>query len=131
MKSSLISVVVIALATVAHAGSPVDKVVQLLTALAAKVEKEDAEAQKTFLEFSAWCDERSKNLEFDIKTGKAEVAELSAVIEKEIAKSTAFRTQIEELGGSLAKDEADLKAASDIRGKEAANFAAEEKESST
>jgi hypothetical protein len=110
-------------------GSPVSKVFSMIGDLQAKIIKEGEEAQKTYDEFTEWCEDRSKNVGFEIKTGTAEVEDLSAAIEKEASKISAFGTQIEELAGSIAKDEADLKAATAIREEEAAAFAAEEKES--
>ena len=36
-------------------------------------------------EFSEWCEEQSKNLMFEIKTGKQEIEDLKAVIAEESA----------------------------------------------
>jgi len=110
-------------------GSPVSKIFQMLGDLQAKIMKEGEEAQKTYDEFTEWCEDRSKNVAFEIKTAKAEIEDLSATIEKETSQIAALGTQIEELSGSIAKDEADLAAATKIREEEAADFAAEEKES--
>ena len=78
-----------------------------------------------------WCEDRSKDLGFEVKTGKAEVADLTATIDKEAANAQALGTKIDELAADIATDEADLKAATAIRDKEAASFAAEEKELTT
>jgi len=117
------------LAHAAVAGSPVSKVFEMLGSLQAKILKEGTEAQKTYDEFTEWCEDRSRNTGFEIKTSNAEIEELSAAIEKGAAQISAFGTKIEELAGSTAKDEADLAAATQIRSEEAADFAAEEKES--
>ena len=37
-------------------------------------------AKKEYEEYSEWCADRSKNLGFEIKTGKSEIAELQATI---------------------------------------------------
>ena len=37
-------------------------------------------AKKEYEEYSEWCEDRSKNLGFEIKTGKSEIAELQATI---------------------------------------------------
>jgi len=110
-------------------GSPVSKVMSMLSDLEAKIIKEGEAAQATYDEFSEWCEDRSKNVGFEIKTGKAEVADLSATIEKETSNIAALSTKIEELSGSIASDEADLAAATKIRNEEAADFAVEEKDS--
>merc|ERR1719456_1963452 len=100
----------------------------MLGDLEAKIIKEGEAAQKTYDEFSEWCEDRSKNVGFEIKTGKSEIEDLKATIEKETSTISALGTKIEELSGSIATNEADLAAATKIRNEEAADFAAEEKE---
>jgi len=112
----------------ASSASPIGKVVQLLSDLQAKIVSEGEEAQKVYEEFAEFCEERSKQLGFDIKTSKTQVEELQAHISKEEASIGSLNAKIEELSTSIASDEADLKAATKIRAKEASDFAAEEKE---
>jgi len=116
---------------VANEVNPIEKVVQMMADLEQKILGEGNECQKVYDEFAEWCEDRSKDLGFEIKTGKAEVADLSATIQDETAKSDAATSKIDDLAGDIASDEADLKAATKIREKEAADFAAEEKELST
>ena len=52
-------------------------------------------------------------------------------IDKETATAQALETKIDELAGDISTDEADLQAATEIREKEAADFAVEEKELTT
>jgi hypothetical protein len=113
---------------VASATNPVNKVVQMLSDLQAKVISEGKAAQKVYEEYSEWCEERSRTLGFEIKTGGEEAASLKATIAKETADSAALTTRIEELTAELAQDESDLTAAVTIRGKEAGVFAATEKD---
>merc|ERR1719199_1485989 len=84
-------------ADAAAVGGPVSKVFEMLAELQAKIIKEGEEAQKTYDAFSEWCEDRSKNVGFEIKTGKAEVEDLSAAIEKSASQISAFGTKIEEL----------------------------------
>merc|ERR1719440_755057 len=100
----------------------------MIADLEAKVIGEGKDAQKTYDEYSEWCEDRSRNLGFEIKTGEATVAELKATIESESSAIAALETKIEELSTEIKTDEADLAAATKIRNKEAADFAAEEKE---
>jgi chromosome segregation ATPase len=111
--------------------NPIEKVVQMMADLEQKIIGEGNACQKTYDEFAEWCEDRSKDLGFEIKTGKAEVADLSATIQDETAKIDASTSKIDDLAGDIASDEADLKAATKIREKEAADFAAEEKELTT
>jgi len=108
--------------------SPIGKVLEMVGALQAKVIAEGEQAQKIYAEFAEWCEDRSKDLGFEVKTGKAGVESLSAVIAEETATSAALETKIEELSASIASNEADLKAATAIRDKEQKDFAAEEAE---
>mmetsp|Transcript_36506 Transcript_36506/g.68300 ORF Transcript_36506/g.68300 Transcript_36506/m.68300 type:complete len:682 (-) Transcript_36506:68-2113(-) len=108
--------------------NPIQKVLTMLSDLEAKVSAEGAEAKKTYEETMVTCEDRSKQLAFEIKTGKAEVADLTAAIAKEEATGTALTSKIEEFAASISSDEADLEKAKGVRAEEAADFAAMEKE---
>lgn len=112
----------------AEEASPVAKVQQLLADLEAKVNREGAEAKKLYEDFTEWCETHSKDLKYSIKTGKSEIEDLKATIAKEGSNSQALTAKVEDLGSSMSQDEGDLKAATDIRVKAAAEFAAEKKE---
>jgi len=118
----------LAVAARAEQANPIGKVLQLMSDLQAKILKEGEGAQKVYSEFAEWCEEQSKQLSFEIKTGKADVADLKAAIDQETATIGSLETRLEELSGSLATDEADLKAATHIRTQESTAFAASEKE---
>merc|ERR1719236_329006 len=108
--------------------NPIEKVIEMMSELQQKIIKEGEAAQKLYDEFAEWCEEESKNLQFEIKTGKAEAEELSAVIEKAVSDIKGFDEKVESLSATLATDEADLKAATDIREKEHGLFITEEAE---
>jgi len=108
--------------------SPIGKVIQMISDLQVKLMSEGTEAQKVYEEFAEFCEDRSKQLGFEIKTGTSEKEELEATIAKEISDSGAHNEKIEELASSIARDEADLSAATKVREKEAADFSAEETE---
>jgi len=121
-------VTLLAFPTGANEASPIAKVMQMLSDLQAKILAEGAEAQKVYEEFAEFCEHRSKDLQFEIKTGKAEKADLEATIAKEIATASSLGEKIDELAAGIAADEGDLKAATAIRTKENADFSAEEAE---
>merc|ERR1719512_428971 len=100
----------------------------MISELQATITKEGEAAQQEYEEFSAWCEDRSRNLGFEIKTGKAESASLQASINQETATIESLQARAEELTGSIAKHHADMKAAIDIRAGEKKDFAAGEKE---
>merc|ERR1719236_165235 len=108
--------------------NPIEKVIEMLSELQQKIIKEGEVAQKVYDEFSEWCEEESKNLQFEIKTAKAEAEELTATIDKATSDIKALDEKIEELAASISTDEADLKAATEIREKEHADFVGEEAE---
>jgi len=96
--------------------------------LQAKIISEGQDAQKVYDEYSEFCETRSRELSYEIKTGKGQSNDLTATIENEAATAESLNAKIEELSGAISSDEADLKAATDIRKKENTAFLAEEKE---
>jgi len=108
--------------------NPIEKVIQMMADLETKIIGEGKGAQKTYDEFAEWCEDRSKDLQFEIKTGKGNSDDLQATISKESANIDELTAKIEDLSADIASDEADLKKATDLRAKEAAAFAAEQKE---
>merc|ERR1719506_2440624 len=131
MKSGIAALLVLC-AVVSPVGasdmSPIEKVLEMISDLEKKVIGEGDAAQKAYDEFAEWCEDRSRSLGFEIKTGQGEAAELKASIEEETSTSAALETKIEELSDDIKTDEADLAAATKIRDQEAADFTAEEKE---
>merc|ERR550532_3435491 len=103
-------------------------VIQMLADLQAKILAEGEESQKVYEEFAEFCEHRSKDLQYAIKTGKDDKAELEATIAKEDATAGALSEKIDELAASIASDEGDLKKATEIRATEFVDFSAEEKE---
>jgi chromosome segregation ATPase len=109
-------------------GDPLAKVTQLLSDLQAKVIKDGEAAQKEYAEYAEWCEDKYKDLSYEITTGKAQVAMLKATIVKESSTISALGTKIEEIVAGVASEEADLKSATALRAEEDAAFSAEEKE---
>jgi len=120
----------VALTAAAHVrgDAPVAKVLSMISDLQATVIKEGEVAQKEYAEFSEWCEDRARNLGFEIKTGNAEADSLKASIAEETATIGALNAKSEELAATIATREADLKAATEIRAQENADFVAEDKE---
>jgi hypothetical protein len=108
--------------------NPIDKVIDLMTALEAKIVKEGEAEAKAFKEYFEWCDDTSKNTAFEIKTAAKKKAELEATIEKCDADISASTSKIEDLAASIASDQSDLKDATVIREKEHSEFVAAEAE---
>merc|ERR1719321_1484902 len=128
MKLTIATAVAGLASSSANEASPIAKIIQMIGDLETKVIAEGEECQKTYEDFSEWCEETAKNLQFEIKTGKNEVASLKATIDEESANIAKQTSTIEELAGAIATDEADLKAATEIRDKENTDFTAQEKD---
>jgi len=128
-RASTTLFIVFALSGAQAAGTdPIEKVLQMISDLQGKIIGEGNDAQKIYDEYSEFCEDRSRNVGFEIKTGKAQKQDLEATIAKETATAESLNAKIEELSGAVSVDEADLKAATEIRAKEQAAFMAEEKE---
>jgi chromosome segregation ATPase len=108
--------------------SPIGKVLSMISDLQATIIKEGEVVQKEYAEFAEWCEDRSRNIGFEIKTGQAEVESLTATIAEETATVGSLTTKVEELAASIASNDADLKSATGIRNKEVSDFTAAEKE---
>merc|ERR1719160_701498 len=108
--------------------NPLGKVFELMGALEAKIVKEGEAEEKAFKEFFEWCDESSKNLNYEIKTAKKSQEKLTAKIDELASDIEVSDSKVEDLAKAISTNEADLKEATAIREKEAADFAVAEKE---
>jgi len=108
--------------------NPIQKIIELLSGLQAKIIADGEAEEKQFNEYFEWCDDATKEKGFEIKTLKGEVEDLTATIDKASSDISTLSDKIEELAASIATNEADLKAATEIRDKERADFEAVEKE---
>jgi len=133
MKSTIVSLLALAAFSPADASqaNPIEKILEMIGDLQAKIIGEGQVAQKEYDEYAEWCEDKSKSLGFEIKTGKAEVEDLTATIASESATIDAESAKIEDLSNDIKSGEADLAAATKIREKENADFQAEEKELTT
>jgi hypothetical protein len=108
--------------------NPLGTVLELMNSLEAKIVKEGENEAKAFKEFFEWCDDASKNINYEISTAKKQKEQLEAKIGELSSAIDVSESKIEELAGAISTSESDLKDATAIREKEAADFAASEKE---
>jgi len=127
---SLIMAFMLALLCLATASSvsPVQKVIQLLDELKAKVEADLASEEKAMEEYTAWCDEESNSKEDAITSSKRTIDDLSATIEDSKGTIATLTSTVEDLTSKISASEADLADATKIRNKENKDFLAAEKE---
>jgi len=102
--------------------SPIEKTIQLLEDLEAKVVKDGEAEAKVYEEFQEYCKDTAKETAFDIKTGKSGSERFSASVDDFVAKIGVAETKIGELSDAIANDEKDLKSATAIRKKEYKDF---------
>merc|ERR550532_68503 len=106
MKSSIIATVFAvtivpwALATDLN---PLSKVISLLDDLTAKITKEGEEEAKAYKNFFEWCDDFSRNKQFEIKTATSQKEKLEAESAKQQGLSEASAGKIDDLAASIAK----------------------------
>jgi len=118
-----------ATATAAQVDSnPLGKVFDLMQALEAKITKEGEAEAKAFKEFFSWCDEASQNINNEIKTGKTTQEKLEAKIGELTSDIDVSDSEVEKLSAAISTNEGELNGATNIRNKEASDFAASEKE---
>merc|ERR1740123_1596778 len=111
--AALASTLLVTEATIAEVTSPVAKVLSMISDLQAKVISEGEVAQKEYATFAEWCEDRSANLGFEIKTGKAQAASLKAASAKAANTIASLTARVEDLAAALSVDQSDLKAATD------------------
>merc|ERR1719498_882078 len=108
---------------VADNANPISKVIELLSALEAKIMKDGENEAKAYKEFFEWCDNAARENGFLLKTEGAKKEKLESTIGKAKSDIEAAEELIASLSATISEDEADLKAATTIREKEAKSFA--------
>ena len=106
----------------ALAANPLSKVFELMDELTSKIKAEGVAEAKAYKEYFDWCDDTSKNAQFEIKTATSEKEELEATIGELTSSISASTTKIEELSAAIASDTKELSEATAIREKEVADF---------
>jgi hypothetical protein len=102
--------------------SPIEKIIQLLGDLEAKIIKDGEETQKLYEDFTDFCKDTSKETQFELKTGKSDAERYGATVADKAAEISALETKIGELSTTIATNSKDLEAATEIRTKEKADY---------
>lgn len=128
MKSAFLLVLIACASAHKAETNPIQKVIELLTNLEAKIMKEGEAEEKAYKDFFEWCDDAAKNKQFEIKTATAAKEKLEATIAKAKSDQEDATAAIAEQAAAIAQNEADLKDATLIREKENGEFKAAEAE---
>merc|ERR1719296_247849 len=108
--------------------NPLAKVIQLMDDLFAKIVKEGEDADLAFREYKNWCDDAASDKRFETKTLTAQKGKLDANIGKLTSDISECDSNIDALVKSIATATKELKDATEIREKEAGEFAKDEAE---
>merc|ERR1719158_2486153 len=101
MKLLLLVLTALAVPAAADTANPLSEVLSLLDDLAAKITKEGEAEAAAYKEFFEWCDDFSRNKQFEIKTATSQKEKLEAEIAKQSASAGASASKIDELAGSI------------------------------
>jgi chromosome segregation ATPase len=116
------------LLALAAAVTPVQKVIQLLQQMAEKGKAAKEEEQVLFAEDMQWCEDTSAEKQRAIDGANSEMDQLTASIQMEKASADELGHEITVLDGESSTWEGDRKAATQVREKEAADYAAAHKD---
>jgi len=108
--------------------SAVQKVVHMLTDMAAKAKQEKMAEEVTYSGFAEWCSNQKESLQQQIKEGSLQIETLTTEIVKTDSDVKELAGKIGALQAELTKYEADLTIQKDQRGKEHKAFVAEQQD---
>jgi len=112
----------------AEESNPLGKVYELMDGLAAQITSEGEAEAKAYKGLFAWCDDSSKTVGYDIKTGTSKKEKLGAKIDETFSDVEVGTSKIADLTSAIATADKDLKGATQVRGEERKTFADSEKE---
>lgn len=102
--------------------NPIQKVLELMGAIEAKIISDAEEKQRIYERFAKWCEERSRDLHLEIKKSKARGESLKADVEQSGYRITEAGTRIEQLSSEIASFEQELKKMTALRQEEVDTF---------
>merc|ERR1719253_2021147 len=122
---------VAALQLEAAARSPVEKVVELIEELKAKIEADGASEQKIYDKYACWCETTTQRKADNIDEGKAVIGRTTTFILVKKGAIATLATEIAELEAKIAKNNAAMKTLTSIREKENSDYQQEKSEMET
>jgi hypothetical protein len=112
--------------TVAVLSNPLGKVLELLSALEAKIVKEGKSETAAYEDFFQWCDKTSTSYAFEVKSATRANEKLTSKIAELSSDAEVSTSRIEELVAATSTTETEMKDAASIRKKENIDFKASE-----
>merc|ERR1719484_296130 len=101
---------------------PVTKVINLMKDMQAQLEKEGDEDQEVYEKVTCWCETNDKGKTTSISDAEGKITELTSTIEEATASTARLNTEIKNLATEIAKNQAALDKATELRKKELAEF---------
>jgi septal ring factor EnvC (AmiA/AmiB activator) len=114
--------------TLENGVGPITKVLTVLKTMQKELEAEAKEDQETYDKLKCWCETNNAGKTQAVQDQKQKIDELNALIETSTGKKAELITEVDQLKKDIAQAKKALAEATEIRRKEAAEFAAEEKE---
>jgi len=111
----------------ASQASPVQKVVQVIDAMASKVQADLKQTSRTFDQFAKFCDDDATAKEYAIKDSSDRIEQLQAVAAASTAKISSVESSIDDISSSIAQQQTEVQNSIDLRGREHQEFIASEK----
>merc|ERR1719379_1763902 len=105
--------------------NPIQKVLAMITDIEKKTMEEGTVAQEEYKKYAEWCEDTSRNLQYETKTGAATKEELEATVTKMTAKIEVSESKIEKLSAAIATATKELKKAGEVREVEHDDFVTE------
>lgn len=115
-------------AATAQAVGPVQKVLQLIGDLKAKVTAEGEVEADQFAAFSKWCEDENRTKGYAIDTATSQSEDLSAEVQQATADIGDLAGRIDDVSQKISKAEGELSAAKSIRASERDDFQKADKE---
>jgi len=110
----------------AEDGSPIQKVVKLITEMKAQTENEAKEDMEAYDKYKCWCVNTEGEKTGDIKAAETKLEDLNGFIEEGAATQGELKTEIAALEEDIAADTDALASATSLRAEENKEFSAEE-----
>jgi len=102
--------------------SPVDKVVELISELKAKIEADGKAEQKVYDKYACWCEKTTARKAGNIEEAKTSVEELTQLILELKGKKSTLTAEVKQLEKDIAANNAAQKEATSIREKENSDY---------
>jgi len=123
MRTALLFCALCAMANASQQqANPIEKIVELITELKAKIETDGKAEQKVYDKFACWCEKTTAAKTDSIEEAQASITELTQIVTEAKATKATLTAEIKQLEKDIAANEASTSEATNIRNKEHADY---------